>query len=85
MADNGTHQPEALVPMPLPSLARNIETSGQRHIADSLTDSKGQFAGGKVDPVEAGRKGGKASGGDGDGASQQQGSDYKPTGKPNPS
>ena len=46
-------------------------------------ESKGQFAGGKVDPVEAGKQGGKASGGTGsaggDSASGAQGADYKPT------
>ena len=45
------------------------------------TETKGQFAGGKVDPVEAGKKGGQTSGtaSGGDSASAQQGSDYKPT------
>lgn len=44
-------------------------------------ETKGQFAGGKVDPVEAGKKGGQVGGtaSGGDSASAQQGSDYKPT------
>lgn len=47
----------------------------------STLETKGQFAGGKVDPVEAGRKGGQVGGtaSGGDSASAQQGSDYKPT------
>ncbi|CAF9930814.1 MAG: hypothetical protein GOMPHAMPRED_005746 [Gomphillus americanus] len=41
-----------------------------------------EFAGGKVDPVEAGRKGGQSSGGSSDGSDDSSGStggDYKPT------
>lgn len=39
-----------------------------------------EFAGGKVDPVEAGRKGGQSSGGSGDSSgSASSGGDYKPT------
>lgn len=40
-----------------------------------------EFADGKVDPVEAGRKGGKSSGGSGDSENTRSsdGSDYKPT------
>lgn len=39
-----------------------------------------EFAGGKVDPVEAGRKGGQSSGGTSDNSgSDASGGDYKPT------
>ena len=41
-----------------------------------------EFAGGKVDPVEAGRKGGQSSGGSGssdNSGSDASGGDYKPT------
>ena len=38
-----------------------------------------EFAGGKVDPVEAGRQGGKSSGTPGGQSQSSGGDDYKPT------
>lgn len=40
----------------------------------------GQFAAGKVDPVEAGKKGGNTSGSGSSDDSGSSGGDYKPTG-----
>lgn len=39
----------------------------------------GEFAGGKVDPVEAGKKGGQTSGSGSGGSAQSGGDKYKPS------